>query len=137
LAPCISSRLGCGFVPIRKKGKLPGNPICQSYTLEYGHDTLCIPSDVIRAGQHIVIIDDLLATGGTMGVAINLCRSLGVSSIHCVVLIELIQLKGREYIEKMKSTSSITSRNMDSSISSSSSSNSTSLPVSIHSFIQY
>ncbi|XP_064641433.1 adenine phosphoribosyltransferase-like [Lineus longissimus] len=96
--PMISAKLGTAFVPIRKKGKLPGECIQLSYKLDYGEDTAEIEKDSITPGQNIVIIDDLLATGGTMKAACDLCQQVGGYIIECVVVVELDNLKGRDII---------------------------------------
>ena len=77
IAAPVAILLGCGFVMIRKKGKLPGKTIPHTYDLEYGSDTVEIQSDAIEAGQRVVIVDDLLATGGTAAAAVRLCRMVG------------------------------------------------------------
>ena len=87
-----------GFVPVRKPGKLPRETINQSYDLEYGSNTLCMHKDALKKGDKVVIIDDLLATGGTVVAAINLCERLGAEVMGVGVLIELKELKGRELI---------------------------------------
>jgi len=97
-APMIACRLQLPFIPIRKPGKLPGRVITEEYVLEYGTDTLCIQEHSVRAGQRVVIIDDLLATGGTLSCALSLFSKLGLIVVQCAVLIELNNLQGRSKI---------------------------------------
>ena len=92
----IAYNTGKGFITIRKKGKLPRETVEQEYDLEYGKATIEIHKDAIRPGQKIVIVDDLLATGGTMEANIRLVESLGGTVVKVIVLIELAGLKGRE-----------------------------------------
>lgn len=84
------------FIPIRKKGKLPCETICEEYELEYGTAEIEIHTDAIKKGQKVVIIDDLIATGGTVEAAIKLVERLGGEVVACVFLVELVDLKGRE-----------------------------------------
>ncbi|KAH0546815.1 adenine phosphoribosyltransferase [Cotesia glomerata] len=95
LGPIISSELGKPFVPIRKKGKLPGNVKRESYTLEYGEATMEIQTDSISSGKRVLIVDDLLATGGTMAASIKLVKAIGAEVVECLVLMELNSLNGR------------------------------------------
>lgn len=97
-ASAVATRLGCGFTMLRKPGKLPGETISRSYGLEYGQDTLHIQKDAVKAGQRVVIMDDLLATGGTLEAAIALLKDVGAEVVAASVLIELEALKGREQI---------------------------------------
>lgn len=90
----IASKLGVGFAPIRKKGKLPRETIEYSYQLEYGIDTLCMHIDAIKKGQKVVIVDDIIALGGTMEAAINLVERLGGEVVGIVALIGLTALPG-------------------------------------------
>ena len=90
--------LKIGFVPVRKPGKLPRKTIEESYELEYGTNTLSIHEDALKPGQKVLIVDDLLATGGTVNAAIKLVEKLGASVVGCAFLIELVDLKGRENI---------------------------------------
>ncbi|XP_041457230.1 adenine phosphoribosyltransferase-like [Lytechinus variegatus] len=94
--PMLALRLGCGFAPIRKKGKLPGECIQVSYTLEYGTDVFEMQKGAVKAGQKVLIVDDLIATGGTMHAACQLVRSMEAEVLECLVIIELIDLKGKE-----------------------------------------
>ena len=84
---------------IRKKGKLPGKIIPHTYDLEYGSDTVEIQSDAIEAGQRIVVVDDLLATGGTAAAAVRLCRMVGGDVVGTAFIIELTGLKGRQRLD--------------------------------------
>lgn len=92
----VAYALGLGFVPVRKPGKLPGQTISETYALEYGFDTLEVHSDAIHSGQRIVIVDDLLATGGTVLATANLLRKAGANIVGIGFLIELTFLKGRD-----------------------------------------
>ncbi len=84
------------FVPVRKKGKLPGETVSQEYSLEYGSATVEMHRDAIRPGQRVVLIDDLIATGGTIEAAVKLVEQLGGKVVKLVFLMELAGLKGRE-----------------------------------------
>lgn len=95
----VATKLNLGFVPIRKPGKLPREEIKVEYSLEYGTNTLCMHKDAIKKGDRVVIIDDLLATGGTVEAAIKLVESLGGVVVGCAFLIELTGLKGRELLK--------------------------------------
>lgn len=100
LAPIVAFSLGAGFVPIRKPGKLPYEKASMTYTLEYGTDTLEIHRDGIKEGQQVLMVDDLLATGGTMNACCKLVESLGGNIVACTFLIELGFLNGREVLSK-------------------------------------
>ena len=91
--------MGIGFVPIRKPGKLPREEITAEYSLEYGKNTLCMHKDAIQKGDKVVIIDDLLATGGTVHAAISLVEQLGGEIVGCAFVVELTGLKGRELLK--------------------------------------
>lgn len=93
----VARNLTAGFVPIRKPGKLPGRKISLTYDLEYGTDTLEIHADAIRPGQRVLMVDDLLATGGTMHACCELVEKLGGQIVGCVFLIELLALNGRKH----------------------------------------
>lgn len=95
----LAYAIGAGFIPVRKKGKLPFDTLSISYSLEYGNDDLEIHKDAIKKGQRVAIVDDLLATGGTIESVINLVESAGGEIVSLGFLIELTELKGRE---KMK-----------------------------------
>lgn len=92
----IAYNMGKGFVPIRKKGKLPRETVSVSYDLEYGSAEVEIHKDAIKPGQKVVLVDDLLATGGTMEANIKLIEKLGGEVVKVIFLIELAGLKGRE-----------------------------------------
>ena len=94
--------LGCGFVPVRKPGKLPAECESEEYSLEYGKDKIEIHKDAINKGDRILIVDDLLATGGTMNAARNLVKKLEGVVVECAFVIELPDLKGREKIKGEK-----------------------------------
>ncbi|KYM96804.1 PREDICTED: adenine phosphoribosyltransferase [Cyphomyrmex costatus] len=96
--PIISMELGKPFLPIRKKGKLPGKVTQQKYTLEYGEATFELQSEFINKGTRVLIVDDLLATGGTMTAAVQLIKSTGANVIECLVIMELTLLKGRDKV---------------------------------------
>ena len=98
----VAFALNVGFVPVRKPGKLPRETINYNYDLEYGSNTLCMHSDAIKKGQKVVIVDDLLATGGTMEAAIKLIEKLGGEVVGLAFLIELDALKGREKLKGYK-----------------------------------
>ena len=92
----VADRIGSGFIPVRKPGKLPSKTVRETYALEYGTDTLEMHDDAIRAGQRVLIVDDLLATGGTARATANLVKRLG-GEVHALAfLIELIALNGRQ-----------------------------------------
>ena len=94
--------LNVGFVPVRKKGKLPHKTISASYTLEYGEDHVEMHEDAITKGERVVIVDDLIATGGTMEAAVKLVKALGGEIVECAFIVELPDLKGREKIKDQK-----------------------------------
>jgi adenine phosphoribosyltransferase len=92
----VADRLGAGFAPVRKPGKLPSQTLRASYNLEYGSDALEIHDDAVKKGQRVLIVDDLLATGGTAKATVDLVRRLG-GEIHALAfLIELVALNGRD-----------------------------------------
>jgi 5'-methylthioadenosine phosphorylase len=96
----LANKLGVGFVPIRKKGKLPYEVIRQEYSLEYGTDSIEVHKDAISYGQKVLIIDDLIATGGTAVAACNLIEKLGGDIIECAFIVNLPDLKGQEKLKK-------------------------------------
>jgi adenine phosphoribosyltransferase len=98
----IAERLGAGFVPVRKPGKLPAATIEASYDLEYGSDTLHIHADAIEPGQRVLVVDDLLATGGTAHTTCRLVRRMGGEVLAAVFLIELHGLGGRARLDPMR-----------------------------------
>ncbi len=96
LGAAMADRLGTGFIPMRKPGKLPGSTLSQSYELEYGTDTLEMHDDAIEPGQRVLVVDDLLATGGTARAAIDLLKQTGAEVTGVAFLVELTFLKGRD-----------------------------------------
>ena len=94
----IADRIGAGFVPVRKKGKLPGDVSSLTYQLEYGTDTIEIQAGAIKPGERVLLVDDLLATGGTARAAIDLIRKQGGDVVCISVAIELIGIGGREKV---------------------------------------
>ncbi|XP_068312679.1 adenine phosphoribosyltransferase 1, chloroplastic isoform X2 [Pyrus communis] len=94
--PPIALAIGAKFVPMRKPKKLPGKVISEEYSLEYGTDTMEMHVGAVEAGERALIIDDLIATGGTLGAAIRLLERVGVHVVECACVIELPELKGRE-----------------------------------------
>ena len=103
----VAEKLGAGFVPIRKKGKLPWRTESVSYDLEYGTDTLEVHSDAVESGGKVLMVDDLLATGGTMAAACELIEKIGGKVAGIAFLIELAGLQGREKIPGYKVASII------------------------------
>jgi adenine phosphoribosyltransferase len=99
MAAPLALKLGCGFVLLRKRGKLPGATIGLDYGLEYGQDRIEILADAVEPGQRVVLVDDLLATGGTMTAGIELLRRVGAVVPAAAVLIELTGLKGRDRLD--------------------------------------
>ena len=95
----VAYGLGVGFVPVRKPGKLPSETISYSYGLEYGSDTLQIHKDAIKPGQRVAIVDDLLATGGTVDAVAKLVEKVGAEVVALDFAIELTELKGRDKLE--------------------------------------
>ena len=95
LGGAVAERIGAGFIPIRKPGKLPAKAVKQIYDLEYGKDALEIHEDAVQRGQRVLIVDDVLATGGTAAAATQLVRNLGGKLHGLAFLIELIGLNGR------------------------------------------
>jgi adenine phosphoribosyltransferase len=104
----IAVKLGAGFVPIRKTGKLPWMTVMESYDLEYGTDQLEVHSDAVQPGQKVLIVDDVLATGGTASAAVRLMHKLGADVIGVQVLIELGYLNGRQKLSDVRLVSEIT-----------------------------
>lgn len=101
LGGAIAHQLGTGFVPVRKKGKLPGTTISQDYKLEYGEAIVEIHDDAIEAGERILVVDDLLATGGTAEAGIKLIERLGGDIVGCSFIVDLPELGGREKLQSM------------------------------------
>ena len=98
----VAYELGIGFVPVRKPGKLPRETISVKYDLEYGSNELHVHADGIQKGQKVLIVDDLLATGGTVDATIQIVEKLGGEVVGCAFLIELEGLKGRELLKDYK-----------------------------------
>jgi len=101
LGGAIAHQLGTGFVPVRKKGKLPGTTISQDYKLEYGEAIVEIHDDALEAGERILVVDDLLATGGTAEAGIKLIERLGGDIIGCSFIVDLPELGGRKKLQSM------------------------------------
>ncbi|KAK3111440.1 adenine phosphoribosyltransferase [Teratosphaeriaceae sp. CCFEE 6253] len=97
--PALALRLGAGFVPVRKQGKLPGECVTVTYEKEYGADVFQMQADAVQAGQKVVIVDDIIATGGTAAAAGSLVRKLGGTLLGYVFMMELDFLKGREKLD--------------------------------------
>jgi adenine phosphoribosyltransferase len=100
-ATALATRNRKGFVPIRKPGKLPWKTASESYELEYGRDTIEIHVDAVDGGRRVLMVDDLLATGGTMGAALKLVRRIGGEPVACCFVIELSFLHGRKRLGDM------------------------------------
>jgi len=96
----IAHVLGAGFVPIRKPGKLPGKSIAHEYTLEYGSNKVEVHVDAVAKGERVLVVDDLLATGGTANAALTLLEQMGASVVECAFVVELNDLGGRKRIEQ-------------------------------------
>jgi len=101
LGGAVAHQLSCGFIPVRKKGKLPFTTIAQSYALEYGTDQVEIHVDAVKPGENVLVIDDLVATGGTAEAAIKLVRIAGGNVVGCSFIVDLPELGGRKKIEAM------------------------------------
>ena len=101
LGGAVAHQLGTGFVPIRKKGKLPSETLRVEYALEYGHDVMEIHRDAIRQGEKVILVDDLIATGGSALAAISLLRSLGADVVAACFVIDLPELKGADRIRAL------------------------------------
>lgn len=101
LGGAIAHQLSKGFVPIRKKGKLPGQTVSQAYTLEYGEAIMEMHEDAIQPGEKVLIVDDLLATGGTCEAAIKLIERVGGQIVGCSFIVDLPELGGRKLLDKL------------------------------------
>ena len=108
-ASAVANQLQSGFIPIRKAGKLPHVTISESYGLEYGTDTLEVHIDAVQKGAKVLLIDDVLATGGTIAAAIELMHRLGAEVIHVVALLEIDGLPGRSILAAKYPTIPVTS----------------------------
>jgi adenine phosphoribosyltransferase len=108
-ASAVANQLQSGFIPIRKAGKLPHVTISESYGLEYGTDTLEVHIDAVEKGAKVLLIDDVLATGGTIAAAIELMHRLGAEVIHVVALLEIDGLPGRSILAAKYPTIPVTS----------------------------
>lgn len=95
----VANELEIGFVPVRKPGKLPRETVSVEYALEYGTNVLHMHKDALKPGQKVVIVDDLLATGGTVAAAAKMAKDLGAEVVGCAFLVELVALNGREALE--------------------------------------
>lgn len=100
IGSALAYKMNCGFIPVRKKGKLPYKTISEEYALEYGTDTLYMHEDAIKKGDNVLVVDDLIATGGTALAMIKMVEKLGGNVIASSFLIELEELNGRKEIEK-------------------------------------
>ena len=101
LGGAIAHQLAVGFVPIRKKGKLPGRIISQAYKLEYGEAVMELHDDALQPGEKVLLVDDLLATGGTAEAGIKLIERLGAQVVGCAFVVDLPELGGRKRLEAM------------------------------------
>ncbi len=101
LGGVLAHELGIGFVPIRKPGKLPAEVVSEEYELEYGKDKIEVHTDAIQKGDKVLVVDDLIATGGTAVAACNLIKRLGGDIIECSFIVELPDLKGRKKLEDL------------------------------------
>ncbi|PIE07163.1 MAG: adenine phosphoribosyltransferase [Rhodobacterales bacterium] len=97
----IAHQLTLGFVPIRKKGKLPGATLSESYQLEYGEAVMEVHADAIQPGEKVLVVDDLLATGGTAAAGIKLIERLGGEIVGCAFIVDLPELGGRKVLEAL------------------------------------
>lgn len=95
----VALQLGAGFVPVRKAGKLPHHTVAEHYDLEYGTDCVEMHADAVEPGARVLLVDDLLATGGTARATIRLARKLSAELVACSFLVELMPLRGREHLE--------------------------------------
>lgn len=95
----LAYKLGVGFTPIRKKGKLPGDVIAEEYSLEYGTDKIEMQTDALKKGDKVVLVDDLIATGGTAVAACRLLNKMGAEIVECSFIVDLPDLKGKQKLE--------------------------------------
>ncbi len=108
IGAALAYKIGCGLIPVRKKGKLPWKVASMTYDLEYGKDTLEIHKDAIEPGQRVLIVDDVLATGGTAGAVVSLVKEMKGEIVGVAFLMELKELKGREKLKDVYVYSLIT-----------------------------
>lgn len=101
LGGAIAHQLSVGFVPVRKKGKLPGQTISQAYKLEYGEAIMELHEDALQPGERVLLVDDLLATGGTAEAGIKLIERLGAEIVGCAFVVDLPELGGRNLLTKL------------------------------------
>ena len=101
LGGAMAHQLSCGFIPIRKKGKLPGDTVRIAYSLEYGVDEMELHKDAIQPGESVILVDDLIATGGTAEAAVKLLQQLGANIVGACFVIDLPDLGGRKKIEDL------------------------------------
>ena len=101
LGGAVAHQLSTGFIPIRKKGKLPGATIAESYKLEYGEATVEVHDDAMQPGEKVLLVDDLLATGGTAEAGIKLIERLGAQVVGCAFVVDLPDLGGRKRLESL------------------------------------
>jgi len=104
----LATHMGLGFLPIRKPGKLPWKTFAESYDLEYGQDTLEIHTDASAAGERVLLVDDLLATGGTASASVKLVRRTGAEVVGCLFVVELGFLGGRKKLHGLETRSLLT-----------------------------
>lgn len=100
IGAALAYRLGCGFIPVRKAGKLPFDTMCESYSLEYGEATVEVHTDAATAGDHVLVIDDLIATGGTILAAAKLMHRLGARIVEAAAVIDLPALGGSARLQE-------------------------------------
>jgi len=101
IGAALAFQLGVGFVPIRKKGKLPAETVGHDYALEYGTDRIEMHVDAVGKGEHVLLVDDLIATGGTAEAAVKLIQSMGGKVVECAFVIDLPDIGGRKRLEKL------------------------------------
>ena len=101
IGAALAYRLGCGFIPVRKAGKLPFSTMCESYSLEYGESTVEVHTDAAEAGDHVLVVDDLIATGGTILAAAKLMQRLGARIVEAAVVIDLPALGGSARLQAL------------------------------------
>ena len=97
----VAARLGLGFLPLRKPGKLPGETVSRAYTLEYGEDALHAPAGLVAPGTRVLLVDDLIATGGTAGAAVELLREIGCEVVRAAFVVDLPDLGGADRLRAL------------------------------------